>query len=211
MKRQSRLFGKLLLGLTLCLLPGCASEPPAATVPAVVLPAIADIPQFSLPLSVTQAYQAIPHQRTEFDSAFSAVPAAEKAYLELMFPLIDQAIAVRVSTLKAYTSGDRTEDSLTQYQALIDFSNTVTPPSSMSAYHSDIVLALQAQKAFFQDWRAKSRGFTFRGNAAGNHPKVKTSSQHLRAAYDHLMNTFPQEDSINKSAFFDYHCALDFI
>lgn len=204
-------MGLLLLSLTLCLVPSCAHQQlPVATVP-VILPAIADIPQFSLPLTVTQAYQAIPHQRTEFDSVFSDVPAPEKAYLELMFPLIDQAIAVRVSTLEAYTSGQRTEGGITQYQSLIDFASTVTPPSSMTTYHNDIVLALQAQKAFFQDWRAKSRGFSFKGNATGNHPQIQTASQHLRAAYSHLMNTFPQEDSINKSAFFDYHCALDFI
>ena len=206
------LVSRLSLGLALCLLSSCASKPPTAIAPVpIVLPAIADIPQFSLPLTVTQAYQAIPHQRTEFDSVFSDVPTAEKAYLELMFPLIDQAIAVRVSTLRAYTSGDRTEAGITQYQSLIDFVHTITPPSSMGAYHNDIVLALQAQKAFFQDWRTKSRGFSYKGNATGNHPQIQTASRHLRAAYNRLMSQFPQEDSINKSAFFDYHCALDFI
>ena len=211
MKRRSDAIGKLLLCLTLCFLPGCGTQSqPVATAP-VVLPQIVDIPQFSLPLTVTQAYQAIPHQRTEFDSVFSEVPAPEKAYLELMFPLIDQAIAVRVSTLRAYTSGLRIEDGFAQYQALIDFANTITPPSTLATYHKDIVLALQAQKAFFQDWRAKSLGFTYKGNATGKHPQVKAASRHLRAAYNQLMTTFPQEDSINKSAFFDYHCALDFI
>ena len=125
MKRRSDAIGKLLLCLTLCLLPGCSTQSqPVATAP-VVLPQIVDIPQFSLPLTVTQAYQAIPHQRTEFDAVFSEVPAPEKAYLELMLPLIDQATAVRVSTLRAYTSGPRTDDGIAQYQALIDFANTL--------------------------------------------------------------------------------------
>ena len=160
---------------------------------------------------VCSSYLAIPHQRTEFDAVFSEVPAPEKAYLKLMFPLIDQAIAVSVSTLRAYTSGPRTEDGIAQYQALIDFANAITPPSTLATYHKDIVLALQAQKAFFQDWRTKSRGFSYKGNATGNHPQIQTASRHLRAAYNRLMSQFPQEDSINKSAFFDYHCALDFI
>ena len=209
MKQQIGLLPRLFLSAVLLMLFGC--EPRTEVTEQVVLPSVAEIPYFSLPLTVTQAYQAIPHQRTEFDSTFSSVPKSEKAYLELMFPVIDQAIAVRVSTLRAYNDGDRTEEGLTQYQTLIDFVETVTPPESLSGYHNDIKLSLEAQKAFYQDWRAQSRGFAHRGNAVGNHPKVQEASTHLISAYNSLMSQFPNEDSINKSAFFDYHCALDLI
>lgn len=210
--RKSFAFRPKLWGLVLCVMAaGCQSQPTNDLTQAVVLPAKSDIPQFALPLSVTQAYQAIPHQRTEFNATFSKVPAVEKAYLELMFLVVDEAIAVRVSTLRAYSEGDRTEEGLTQYQALIDFVETVTPPERLSGYHNDIKLSLMAQKDFFQDWRAQSRGFAHRGNAVGNHPKVQEASTHLRSAYGTLVSQFSDEDSINKSAFFDYHCALDFI
>lgn len=212
MRKTPALLRQLLSMVLLLTVAGCQGQRPETSVAAsVVLPAKTEIPQFSLPLSVTQAYQAIPHQRTAFDTTFSKVPAEEKAYLELMFLVVDQAIAVRVSTLRAYNEGDRTEEGLTQYQALIDFVETVTPPESLSGYHNDIKLSLMAQKDFFQDWRSQSRGFAHRGNAVGNHPKVQVASTHLRSAYGTLMNQFPDEDSINKSAFFDYHCALDFI
>lgn len=210
MKQQLGLLQRLFLSSALLTLCSC-SLVSVEVDETVVLPSISEVPVFSLPLTVTQAYQAIPHQRTEFNGTFSRVPASEKAYLELMFSVVDQAIAVRVSTLRAYNDGDRTEDGLAQYQTLIDFVDTVTPPDSLNGYHNDIKLSLAAQQAFFQDWRAQSRGFAHRGNAVGNHPQVKTASTHLHSAYGTLMAQFPDEDSINKSAFFDYHCALDFI
>jgi hypothetical protein len=33
----------------------------------------------------------------------------------------------------------------------------------------------------------------------------------LRAAYNELMARYPGEAQANKDAFFDYHCALDFL
>lgn len=174
-------------------------------------PSAAEIPVASLPYTVAQAYQAIPHQRTEFDPDFSPIPTHDKAYLSLMFPLIDQAIALRVTMLNEFTDGNRTAERLQQYQSLIDFTATITPPAHLQHYHTSIHSAMQAQHRYFQEWKSQSTGFRFKGRAVGNHPEVQAASSDLIAAYNHLMQTYPQEDSINKAAFFDYHCALDFI
>ena len=189
---------------------GCG-KPQAETDYTFVLPAAETIPQFSLPLSVKQAYQAIPHQRTEFKKDFSRVPETDKAYLALMFPLIDQAVAVRVVTLQEFSSGQRGPQGIEQYAALIKFVAAIEPPPTLNTYHQEVELALQAQQAFFKDWRAKGSVFPHNSHATGSHAQVQKASGHLRSAYSQLMQAFPNEDSVNKTAFFDYHCALDFI
>ena len=42
-------------------------------------------------------------------------------------------------------------------------------------------------------------------------PAARKASGELRAAYEELMSKYPQEGQTNKDAFFDYHCALDFM
>ena len=173
-------------GLLIALLMGassCTSKPVVQAAPPIVLPAVSEIPQFSLPLSVTQAYQAIPHQRTEFDVVFSEVPSTEKAYLEVMFPLIDRAIALRVSTLQEFRQGTRSAERIEQYHSLISFVKTITPPANMSTYHEHIVQALQAQQQFYKAWRAGGSSFAQGGNI-GTHPHVKNASSHVAADLD---------------------------
>ncbi|MEO1623287.1 MAG: hypothetical protein AAFU53_19940 [Cyanobacteria bacterium J06632_3] len=209
MKKRLGLVITTLLSLGLCF--SCAQQPPTAITPVVVLPALTDIPQFSLPLTVPQAYRSIPHKRTEFAPLYSDIPEQEKAYLALMFSLIDQAIALRVSTLQEFQGRNYNPNRIDEYQVLIDFTNTIQPPANLSTYHEQIRLALQAQQSFYTDWRTKGSSFSAGHNGIRNHPQVKAASSQLIAAHSTLVQTYPQEDSLNKDAFFDYHCALDFI
>ncbi|MEL6814029.1 MAG: hypothetical protein AAFP03_04350 [Cyanobacteria bacterium J06598_3] len=197
--------------ISLWLLTGCSKPQSEVADYSFVLPSVEAIPQFELALSVRQAYQAIPHQRTEYDATFSRVPAPEKEYLALMFPLIDQAIAVRVVTLQNFNNGQRTAQGIDHYAELITFVEAIEPPPTLQTYHQDLARSLQAQQAFFKDWRAKGSAFGHSGRATGSHRQVQKASGHLISAYNQLMQRFPNEDSVNKSAFFDYHCALDFI
>lgn len=202
----------LLLLSVMWTMPGCSQ--PAKTPVAdytFVLPPAEAVPTFELPLTVPQAYRAIPHKRTEFNPAYSRVSEPERAYLTLMFQLVDEAVAVRVSGLRAFNGGDRNAETIDQYETLTSFISTIEPPPSLSQYHSDLHSALQAQQAFFKTWRTYGSGFTGQGNGYRNHPQVKTASAHLISAYQQLMQAFPDEDSVNKDAFFDHHCALDFI
>jgi hypothetical protein len=40
---------------------------------------------------------------------------------------------------------------------------------------------------------------------------VQAASAAARAAYGELMSKYPGESQSNKDAFFDFHCALDFL
>ncbi|MFK8186073.1 MAG: hypothetical protein AB8B99_22075 [Phormidesmis sp.] len=209
-----RVSMSLMVLATLWAVPGCGqpttTESPVAEY-VFELPPTSAVPTFELPLTIPQAYRAIPHKRTEFDPTYSKVPEPERAYLTLMFRLVDEAVAVRVSALRAFSSGDRNSAAIEQYETLINFVETIEPPPTLSQYHSDLRSALQVQQAFFKDWRTQGSGFAHKGNGYRNHPQVKAASGHLISAHQQLVQAFPHEDSVNKDAFFDHHCALDFI
>ena len=56
-----------------------------------------DPPAIDAGLSVDQAYAAIPHRRTVWAEADSSAPADERAYLRVIFEVIDEAVTVRVA------------------------------------------------------------------------------------------------------------------
>src|ERR1700687_2902789 len=63
-----------------------------------------DPPTVDVGLGVEQAYAAIPHRRTIWVENESTVPPEEKAYLKVMFQVLDQGVAVRVAGLQDYSS-----------------------------------------------------------------------------------------------------------
>lgn len=179
----------------------------ASSVPA---PSYSDPPNVDLGLTVDQAYAAIPHRRTVWNDTDSPATPQEKAYLEVMFPLLDQAIAARVAGLQAYSQGDFSSMDLdAQWQRLINFARAATPPPSLTAYHQDILTALSDERQFFHEWYSARSQFPFASHIE-NHPSVRAASAASRAAYSELMRKFPSESPSNRDAFFDYHCALDF-
>lgn len=70
--------------------------------------------------------------------------------------------------------------------------------------------AFSSERQYFVDWKSQGDRFAF-GQQVGDHPGVRAASANLRAAYDELMSKYPNESQTNKDAFFDYHCALDFL
>lgn len=96
-------------------------------------------------------------------------------------------------------------------QSLIAFVAALWPPLTLQMHHQDMQRSLQAQQAFFKDWQTKGSAFSHNDRSSSRHPQVQKASGHLHSAYNQLMQTFPNEDNVNKAAFFDYHCALDFI
>lgn len=170
-----------------------------------------DPPSLSTGLGIDDAYAAIPHRRTVWAEAKSTVPTPERGYLHMMFQLEDEAVAARVSGLKKYSQQQFDDASLdSDFDQLITFVRGAAPPKSLATYHSHILEALIAQQQFFREWKAAGEQFTY-AQQITNHPGVRKASGELKAAYDELMAKYPQEGQPNKDAFFDYHCALDFI
>ena len=196
------------------LLASCKSpaEKPASPAPVEsATPQYSDPPPADVGLTVEQAYAAIPHRRTVWVESESTVPSEVRAYLRVMFQVLDQAIAVRVAGLQNFSSRRFDDANIDgQFERLLAFSRSMTVPKALAAYHQNILEALASQRQFFADWKAERERFAFARQIA-NAPAVRKASTDLRAAYGELMSKYPQETRTNKDAFFDYHCALDFL
>ena len=171
----------------------------------------AEPPSFDAGLSVEQAYAAIPHHRTVWEESDSTAPADEKAYLRVMFQVLDQAVAVRVASLQNYANSRFDSlDTDGEFDLLLKYVNGMTVPQRLAAYHKDIAIGLAGERQFFHEWRAAGGGFAY-AQQIQNHPGVRSASSALKSAYGELMAKYPGEKEANKTAFFDYHCALDFL
>jgi hypothetical protein len=167
----------------------------------------------NLDLSVEEAYAAIPHRRTAMDFAAANMPERDKHYLSAAFHLIDQAVRLRVAAYQRFSRGDAGAAQLiSDMDRVIDCWQHLEAPADLSTYHRQLRQALADQRAFFAEWRSAGQGFRHGGpDELGSHPKVQSASAALRAAYEILMRQYPDEGSNNRDAFFDYHCALDFL
>ncbi|HYL98763.1 MAG TPA: hypothetical protein VEZ90_07390 [Blastocatellia bacterium] len=179
------------------------------------LPSLDQVPTFDryTDLSVDGAYRAIPHRRTQADFSASNVPAAERAYLSVAFAAIDQAVLLRVDTLRRFSAGSADQSRAVQRMGiLIDFFSGITPPKRLVEYHKAVEQSLTSERAFFQEWQDHGESFQYSNPAmfAQNH-NISAASSAARAAYGKLMALYPDESANNKDAFFDYHCALDFL
>jgi len=199
------------LVVTLVSVGGCNSSPGR---PEVVKAQTLDYgtpPTFNVGLTVEQAYAAIPHRRTVWSDADSNASSAEKAYLKTMFEVLDQATAARVAGLQNYAAGHSDySDPDAEYEQLITFVQSMTPPPKLATYHTLVLQGLTNQRQFFTEWKAKADHFGY-PQIVSTHPAVQRASGALRSAYQELMRRFPAEAQTNKDAFFDYHCALDFL
>jgi hypothetical protein len=174
-------------------------------------PVVTSAPVLNLELSVDAAYAAIPHRRTAMDFASSNMPDQDRRFLEVAFHLIDQAIRLRVSTCQKYSSaGIGDSKPISDMDRLIEYLQSTEPPANLAAYQAQLLEALSDQRAFFEEWRLQGSEFHY-ASAIASHPRVQGASTALRSAYGILMQAYPNESNNNKEAFFDYHCALDFI
>lgn len=176
-------------------------------------PTIATAPTLNLDLSVDAAYAAIPHRRTAMDFAASSMPDQDKRFLEVAFHIIDQGIRLRVTTYRNFSRSQvRDSQSISDMDRLINYLQNTKAPADLSTYRVHLIEALSDQRAFFEEWQTQGQAFQYGSpQTLGTHPKVQGASTSLREAYGILMSAYPTEVNNNKEAFFDYHCALDFL
>jgi hypothetical protein len=132
------------------------------------------------------------------EGRFDRMPALERTYLAALFNAIDQAIVAKVSSRRGSTVADA-------YAPVWRAWEELKPPSALNAMQDQVKAAIVEQQAFLLEIERKQTGWNM------NHPKVRSSSGRLHAAYGDLMRMYPNENATNKQAFFDYLCALDFI
>jgi hypothetical protein len=173
-------------------------------------PSMAAAPTVNVDLSVEAAYEAIPHNRTVMDFAASNMPESDKRFLEVAFHVIDQAIRVRVSAYRKFSRGELSDVTIADFDLLIEYLQKLEAPDSLTSYQARLVEALSDQRDFFQDWLKQAEPGQY-GKSVASHAKVQSASAALKGAYGMLIELYPNEAPNNKQAFFDYHCALDFI
>lgn len=154
----------------------------------------------------------MPHRRTAFDLGRSSIEGPDAQYLAAAFHLIDEGVRVRVvgaGDLSRYGSTSHAPAArLGELRSTLD---SIDPPPGLEEYHEALLLAFDRQRAVFETWQAAGTGYRYGGNI-GDAPEVRAASQALQRAYGELMRRFgAREPASNAEAFFDYHCALDFI
>jgi hypothetical protein len=201
------------LSLTILTFVGCKrSTPAAANIVSDVGPAAvpSDPPTVNVGLDVEQAYAAIPHRRTVWQQSSTTVPTEDAIYLQNIFEVIDQAIAVRVAGLQSFSNGNfNSVDVDSSFDQLITYARAMHVPADLAQYHQQILTALTSERQFFAQWRSRAQADI--AQQLPNDPSVRSASAASRAAYNELMRLYPNENPNNKDAFFDYHCALDFL
>ena len=147
------------------------------------------------------------------DFAASNIPAQERRYLEVAFDLIDQSIRLRVTAYQKFSRGETGDAQLISDMVRVgEYLQSYEPPSNLSGYHKQLVKALADQRTFFEEWSARGTQFQYgEPHKLASHAKVQGASNALKEAYGILMQMYPGENEHNKQAFFDYHCALDFL
>ena len=170
--------------------------------------------QCAVAMSVDEAYQAIPHQKTDFDRNTARMRAAETAYLDSFFTLVNAAIVAKVQTLQWLSSGGSAGKSCAHYRdsieaILADF-NRLTIPAGLRDVQKQVVAAVRLHAEYFEDWAERtSRGERFRFSTADK--RIAASSRQLIGSYNQLMKRYPEATRNNRQAFYDHLCALDFI
>lgn len=169
-------------------------------------------------MSVGEAYKAIPHQRTQYDLKQSPLPQDTRKFLDHLFFVTDIALQKRMMMLLYFNRGQesfylKTYD--TEIGNLIgSFSLIETHDPAAQKIRDTIILALQQQRQFFDEW-AQAKGTPkydrIKNGGLVNQILVQSAHQNLVRAYMMLKQAYPGETGHNQQAFYDHLCALDFL
>ena len=162
-------------------------------------------------MTVEEAYAAIPHHRTVFSQHSSKLAPAQVRSLSQLFAWSDQGTVLRVQALRDLRAG-RLQDvrrTMDGYRTLIATLASSQPAAEIKPVQLLVLEAIQGHQRFFE--RKLQQSANPARIDASFTPEVHQASEKLRRAYGLLMNNFPNEPSINKAAFYDYLCALDFL
>jgi len=160
-------------------------------------------------LTIDEAYQAIPHKRTQYDAQRSTLSMSEREFLTKLFSLSDEALVERMTTLAALREGSRSQ--LAQYEArvtlILETLRALPEPASASGLAATLGQAIEHQRAFFRTAFASPTHEV----KIGTNPNVRTASNELRRLYADLMTRYGAEHPHNRDAFYQHLCALDFL
>ncbi len=167
----------------------------------------------SLTLSVEEAYALIPHKQTRYDHRTSPIDKNQKTYFHQLFSLTDFAVIVRVELLQKmyHQKPYNIQEYERIYESILSKIDRLEPASHLKGAQILVKHAIEDQRKFFMKWHHAEKSAKQDYKRYSSHPLVARSSSNLKVAYGIYMQSYPQESSSNKQAFFDHLCALDFI
>lgn len=166
----------------------------------------------SLQLSVQDAYKRIPHKRTAFDISKAKMHTAEKNVLVSAFYLVDQLTVLRVKGQELIAAGNKITHLNNIYlEKISELKQLAATAKSYPKLQLSLGLIADAASQQFQFLRYKSDSLGGFRMPASAQDLVGAASEKLKRAYSILVEQYPKEATQNKSAFYDYLCALDFV
>lgn len=158
-----------------------------------------------------EAYAAIPHQRTTFDAGVSTLSPTQVDSLKRLFAHSDQGVVLKVRGMQAQRAGDAKELKriVQSYDVLIENLEAQKLAPEVVRARDRVVKALDLHKRFLAS--RPEAGLQYARKDLSGTAEVREASGNLIQAYQDLMKAFPREPSRNKSAFYDYLCALDYL
>jgi hypothetical protein len=159
-------------------------------------------------LSVEEAYRAIPHRRTVFQSSEAKMFTVEKKCLDKFFHLVDLVIVERVEMLSWLELNVQKCRERVTYDKILNDLKRLDVPSSLSDVHRLVIESIELQRNLLEEWQNYPERKIV--NLTSDH-KVCSVNQKLILAYQKLVSLFSNESPHNKQAFFDYLSALSFI
>lgn len=168
-------------------------------------------------MTISQAYRALPHQRTQFNASHAKMSAQESKYLDHLFFVTDLAFRERMVMLRAFHAG-KDHRYIEAYNKeignLLGSFEFIEPPTrALGQVEKLITESVNEQREFFNIWY-KARGTPHYKQLQQNiasHKYVQSSHRKLLQAYGVLKKNYSQEMPHNQQSFYDHLCALDFL
>ena len=163
-------------------------------------------------MTVDQAYAQLKHRRTVFDAGKTRASKEQVESLRRIFSYAELGTILKVRAYNAHYQGDRAAYAavLRDYDSLVEITKRQAPPADVKQVHDLVAGAIAEQRAVLVSSAAKPKEALSRASLA-REPEVQKVHRDLIQAYNALLAKFPKEPQVNRDAFYDYLCALDFL
>jgi hypothetical protein len=163
-------------------------------------------------MSVDEAYSALNHRRTVFDERATKASKVQAESMKRIFSIAERGTVLKVRAYHAHSRGDKAGYAavLADYDSLIEAAKAQPSLADVKPVQDLVVGAIVQQRGVLAASAAKPASALSR-NELARIPEVMKVHGDLIRAYNILMSSFPQEPTVNRDAFYDYLCALDFL
>jgi hypothetical protein len=164
-------------------------------------------------MTADQAYSALKHRRTVFDARATKASKVQVESLKRLFAMAELGTVLKVRAYHAHARGDKAAYTavLADYDSLIEVAKRQPSSAEIKPAQDLVVGAIVEQRGVLAASAAKPPAVLQSRDQLARSPEVQKVHRDLIRAYNILRTTFPNEPTVNRDAFYDYLCALDFL